>query len=231
MLLIYVDAVKKKKIPNPATTSYDTIVAAQEDPLIVAKLQFFLAISRTFNPFLTKFQTDEPVLPFLAKDLADLLKSLLRRFVKRELLQDLTPLKLTKVDVSDEENWVSPMHAEIGLGAETVIKALQSKSGSRVGELSVLTFRRECMQGLVNMVRKLQEKSPLKFPVVRHIACLDPTKMNRDPEWCIAKMKSIVQTFLQGKQLAGGVSAGKKKYCEGKVEVDKLLKFTMAVYC
>lgn len=58
------------------------------------------------------------------------------------------------------------------------------------------------MQGLVNMVRKLQEKSPLKFPVVRHIACSDPTKMNRDPEWCIAKMKSIVQTFLQGKQLS-----------------------------
>lgn len=74
MLLIYVDAVKKKKIPNPATTSYDTIATAQEDPLIVAKLQSFLAISRTFNPFLTKFQTDEPVLPFLAKDLADLLK-------------------------------------------------------------------------------------------------------------------------------------------------------------
>lgn len=44
--------------------------------------------------------------------------------MKRELLQDLTPLKLTKVDVSDEENWVSPMHAEIGLGAETVIKVI-----------------------------------------------------------------------------------------------------------
>lgn len=68
------------------------------------------------------------------------------------------------------------------------------------------------------MVKKVQEKSPLKFPVVRHIACLDPTNMSRDPEWCIEKMKSVVQRFLQDKQLAGGVSAGRNKYCLGTVE-------------
>ncbi|KAF4114191.1 hypothetical protein G5714_004414 [Onychostoma macrolepis] len=81
VIMKYVDAVKQKKLPNPGTASYDTIEAAQADPFIIAKLQFFLAISRTFNPFLTKYQTDEPVLPFLVKDLSELLKkSLLRRF-------------------------------------------------------------------------------------------------------------------------------------------------------
>lgn len=70
----YVDAVKQKKLPHPGTAPYDTVEAAQADPLISAKLQFFLAISRTFNPFLTKYQTDEPVLPFLAKDLSELIK-------------------------------------------------------------------------------------------------------------------------------------------------------------
>ena len=34
--------------------------------------------------------------------------------------------------------------------------------------------------------------------------------MNRDPEWCITQMKNIVQTFIQGKQLTGGIPAGKK---------------------
>ncbi|XP_013861075.1 uncharacterized protein LOC106515698, partial [Austrofundulus limnaeus] len=74
-IMKYMDAVKQKKLPNPGTASYDTIQAAQADPLIIAKLQFFLAISRTFNPFLTSYQTDEPVLPFLAEDLSELLKS------------------------------------------------------------------------------------------------------------------------------------------------------------
>lgn len=89
-------------------------------------------------------------------------------------------------------------------------QALQSKPGSKLGELSVLTFRRECMQGLLKIVSKVQEKSPLKFPVVRAIACLDPASMHRDPEWCLTKMKTLVQRFLQDKQLAGGISAGRE---------------------
>ena len=64
------------------------------------------------------------------------------------------------------------------------------------------------MQGLGKVIRKLQEKSSLKFPMVRQIACSDPTKMISDK--CIRQMKSVVQTFLQGKQLAGGIAAGKK---------------------
>ncbi|KAI2645765.1 Polyribonucleotide nucleotidyltransferase [Labeo rohita] len=114
---------------------YVTIVAAQGDPLIVAKLEFFLAISQTFRLLITKFQTDDPVLPFVAKDL------------------------------------------------------------------------KECMQGLATIVNKMQEKSPQKFSGVGHIACLGPTMMIRGPEWYITKTKSVVQRFLQDKQLAGGVSA------------------------
>jgi len=65
----YVEAVCRKELPNPGTSSFDTIEAANKDPLILAKLQFFLALSRTFFPFLKKYQTDEPVLPFLCRDL------------------------------------------------------------------------------------------------------------------------------------------------------------------
>lgn len=64
MLLTYIDAVEKKKVPNPNTASYDTICAARGDDFIVPKLQFFLSVARIFSPFLTKYQMDEPVLPF-----------------------------------------------------------------------------------------------------------------------------------------------------------------------
>ncbi|KAK9976616.1 hypothetical protein ABG768_021821, partial [Culter alburnus] len=193
MVMMYVDAVKQKKLPNPSTASYDTIEAAQADPLMIAKLQFFLAISRTFSLFLTNYQTDEPVLP------CELLKSLLRRFVKQEFLQDATSLRLTKIDVADEVNRVSYKNVDIGLGAESAIKALQSKPGSRGGELLVLTFRKECMQGLVKIVQKVQVKSPLKIPVVRAIGCLDPRSMHSDAEGSLTKIKTVVQTMLQDK--------------------------------
>nr|XP_023653576.1 uncharacterized protein LOC111836490 isoform X2 [Paramormyrops kingsleyae] len=128
MLSKYVDAVEKKKVPNPNTVSYDTILSAQSDDFIIAKLQFFLSVARSFGPFLTKYQTDEPVLPFLAKDLTELLMGLLRRFMKQELLQDRSPLQLIKIQVSDEKNWVSIKSVDLGLGAESAIKVMLSYS-------------------------------------------------------------------------------------------------------
>lgn len=73
MIQKYINAAENKKVQKPNTASYDTILAAQRDPLLIPKLQFFLSIARSFNPFLQKYQTDEPVLPFLAKDLTQLL--------------------------------------------------------------------------------------------------------------------------------------------------------------
>jgi len=35
----YVEAVCRKELPNPGTSSFDTIEAANKDPLILAKLQ------------------------------------------------------------------------------------------------------------------------------------------------------------------------------------------------
>ncbi|KAJ8388000.1 hypothetical protein AAFF_G00147910 [Aldrovandia affinis] len=114
-LTIYLDAVRTKKLPNSGTASFDTLEAS-------AKLQFYMAITRTFSPFLTRYQTDEPVTPFLTKGLAELMKSMLRHFVKRELLHDISPLQLVKLDVSDKKNWVHPTEVKIGLGAESVLK-------------------------------------------------------------------------------------------------------------
>lgn len=33
-----------------------------------------MAVARTFDPFMRKYQTDEPVMPFFGKDLAELIK-------------------------------------------------------------------------------------------------------------------------------------------------------------
>ncbi|KAK9978890.1 hypothetical protein ABG768_020628 [Culter alburnus] len=187
---------KRKELPNPGTGSYDTIEAAQKDPLILAKLHFFATIARTFDPFLKRYQTDEPVMPFLAKDLAEL--------IKREVLQDITKLQLTKLDLSEKKNLLLPQKIDIGLGADKALK------DTKISDLRVLEFRRDCMQGLTNIVRKVQEKSPLKYATVRQMACLDPSNMFRDPDRCKEQMKCLVQTFLQAKQLAGGVSAGRK---------------------
>ncbi|XP_050974815.1 uncharacterized protein LOC127170690 isoform X1 [Labeo rohita] len=199
----YIDAVRRKQLPNPGTASFDTVEDAMKDTLTEAKLHFSLTVARLFSPFLKKYQTDEPVMPFLSNDLAELIKSLLRRFVRRDILQDITTLQLTKLDVADKNNWLQPKDIDIGLGAESVLKS------RTIVELRVLEFKRDCTQGLSNIVRKIQEKSPLKYATVRQMGCLNPSVMFRDPDKCKRQMKCLVQTFLQDKQLKGGVSAGR----------------------
>ncbi len=73
-MTMYVDTVRTKRLPNPGTSSFDTLEAAQKDPLIIAKLHFYMSVIRTFKPFLTTYQTDQPMMPFLVNDLADLMK-------------------------------------------------------------------------------------------------------------------------------------------------------------
>lgn len=71
--MLYMDAVHKKQLPNPKSACFDTIEAANRDPLTIAKMHFFMTVAWTVHPFMKKYQTDEPVLPFFGKDLAELI--------------------------------------------------------------------------------------------------------------------------------------------------------------
>ncbi|KAK7918657.1 hypothetical protein WMY93_009941 [Mugilogobius chulae] len=135
------------------------------------------------------------MMPFLSQDLTELMKTLLRRFVKREVLQGISPLQLTKTDLTDPNNRLPLPNIDIGLGAESVI--------NKVSELTVLEFKRDCMKGLSDLIKKVQEKSPLKYATVRQMECLDPTAMFKEPDRCKMQMKSLIQTFLQCRQLTG----------------------------
>lgn len=73
-MLVYTNAVKTKELPHPGTASFDVIEDARKDPLTLPKLQFFRSVAQLFDPFLRKYQTEEPVMPFLGKDLAELIK-------------------------------------------------------------------------------------------------------------------------------------------------------------
>ncbi|XP_027145370.1 uncharacterized protein LOC113747891 isoform X2 [Larimichthys crocea] len=127
----YVDLVRAKKVKNPGTSSFDSVCEAQMDSLLLAKFHFFMAISRVFQPFLTKYQTDVPMMLFLWEDLETLMRNLLKRFIKREALPQ-TPYKLVRLDVVDHAMWLSPKEVDIGMGATVVIKVMSYPSSLRM---------------------------------------------------------------------------------------------------
>ena len=75
----YVKGVKSGKLPNPHIKSFDTIARCFDDPLFIVKANVFLSIALEIAPFLTKYQTDLPMVPFLVNDLHDTIFGLLDR--------------------------------------------------------------------------------------------------------------------------------------------------------
>lgn len=113
----FVKAVKEKTIINPNTSSYDTLVCAVADKLFVARLHFLISIAKLFTSFLTKYQNDELMIPFLVTDLKYLIYCVMIRFIKQSCLYE-------NKEVEDKNNWVSFSEVDVGLGRETVLKGL-----------------------------------------------------------------------------------------------------------
>ena len=75
-ILLYFDAIKKGKVDQPSCKSFKTLVAREKDNLLLAKLHCFVFIAKIMRPFLIRFQSNEPLAPFLFSNLLSIVKRL-----------------------------------------------------------------------------------------------------------------------------------------------------------
>ena len=61
--------------------SYDILVKHHKDNSIKFKFQFFVGIANILAPFLEQFQTDDPVMLFMDKMLASIIRRLMKIFL------------------------------------------------------------------------------------------------------------------------------------------------------
>lgn len=66
--------------PQPDTISFRNLKKAFTDPLLRAKLHFFLSVCSILEPFLHRFQSGDPMLPFLYEALSDTQTTLAHRY-------------------------------------------------------------------------------------------------------------------------------------------------------
>lgn len=60
----YVEGVQKDKIKVVSNRNYKTMLRYLNDPLFESKLAFFCTIDNDIEPFLTMFQSKNPMIPF-----------------------------------------------------------------------------------------------------------------------------------------------------------------------
>jgi len=84
--------VETMKKPESKIPTYD---------LLLPKFESLVCAAKWLQPFLTKYQSDWPMIPFLAKDLEVVLHGLMTIFIKASVLQEeASTKKLLDVDVT-----------------------------------------------------------------------------------------------------------------------------------
>ena len=84
--------------------------------MLKAKHLFWISLAQDFQPFLKMYRTEKPMVPFLASDLQNLLRSVMNRFIKENVLSSANSLtQVAKVDVSLDKNKKTYKELDIGI--------------------------------------------------------------------------------------------------------------------
>jgi hypothetical protein len=146
------------------------------DKLLKAKHLFWISVAQEFQPFLKLYQADRPLIPFLASDLENLLRTVMARFVKDDVITSATSyLKLAEVDISSSDNLKAAKSIDVGIATKRELNSL--RRDEKVTQREEFEFRIQCKTFLSCCTKKILEKGPLKYYIVRCMRCLDPRVM------------------------------------------------------
>ncbi|XP_048577470.1 uncharacterized protein LOC116618576 [Nematostella vectensis] len=197
----YVQAVlSQKKFTTPTSKSFKIVRDATKDILVPAKMAAFESVASQLQPFLTAFQSDNPILPFLVSRLQKVIQSLMKRFIKPDVLQQAnSPIKLAKFDLSNKENYLDDKKVDVGFVAQAKIRKLLLDK--KVSGLQAFQFRNEFRDFMKSVVSKLLEKTPIAYSVARNLAFLDPAEIVEDKEGSISKFKVVLKKMVEYKRV------------------------------
>jgi hypothetical protein len=212
---------KSGSLPKNITCQH--IKEACNDPLIRAKTHFFISVAAVVEPFLRKYQTNKPMVPFMYQDMGGCLRNLMARFMKKEVLAEAdTVTKLCKLDVKDSKFFVAHKDVDIGVAAKTEL------SKCKLSERDIMQFRMECRTFLSAMTAKILERSPLKYTLVRSASSLVPTAVLHGTSSAKHNFTTLVEKLFESNNISAAVAdSAKNQYsllCQS-ASTDRKLSF------
>ena len=170
----YLEKLPKSKQPAKGEGKQFLLLRKQVDsPLVQAKMKFMEYVASLLNEFLRGFQTDQPMVPFLAETLHTLVRCIMTMFILNETMQKANNLmKLLKVDVSDRGIYKPLEATDIGMGAKICVSKYKHSPKFKQSVLNDFLKGAQC--ALSSLLSHLIEKSPLKYSFLRLTASLNP---------------------------------------------------------
>ena len=189
--LPHIEKYVNKISPKPAIISFSNISKAISDPLLKAKLEFIFSLGSVVEPFLTKYQSPSPLLPFLFDDLDQVLRALYRRILKPDVVSGagLTS-QLLKLDLSASSKDFLPINKiDIGFGAKSSLNSLKLPEEKKS---QYLTETRNC---IVFIIQKVIQRSPLAYAIVKASSALCPLIISKQKDVAISRFDSLLKNL------------------------------------
>ena len=223
----YFQTLCKSKQPSK-NGSYETLVTHHTDVFMKVKLQFFVDVASMMSSYLKQFQTDNPMMPFISEVLENLIRRLLKIFIRKVVIDEVdSAYSLIKIDLQKPENHLRPESIKLPTATKTLLSSLQASLTKK------LKFKEECVAFVKGIVEKLQERSPLKFVFVRSLSSLVPKNMIESKN-CSSKFEKVVDKLYMANHINSKEADGAKLQLEefisstAKVHRDQFLGFSLA---
>ena len=164
------------------------------------------------------------MVPFLASDLQNLLRSVMNRFIKENVLSSANSFtQVAKVDVSLDKNKKTCKELDIGIVTRKELDHL--KQHQVISSEEKKHFEFDAKAFLSSTAGKLLEKCPLKFPIVHFLRSLDPQVIGGSTSTCVKLLERLLGCLLDAKRIhEGDVDSIKREYSSFAQEVHDIPK-------
>ena len=164
------------KSKQPKSKSFEAVKDVIDDVLYPAKLSFVSYFVGLIQPFLTCYQSDKPMIPFLHDDIFNLVFSLLQIVVKPDKLQECETMSdMKKIDLGKKENLLKACDFNTGFVSTQFIK--EPKRKDKVSSHEVLSYKRNVYEFVVSAVEKMFDRIPVESAIICNAIVFNPAKM------------------------------------------------------
>lgn len=160
-----------------------------DNKLLLVEIQFLKSVMTVFTKITQLLQWEAPLIPILYDELSCLLVTLMRRFLKAEIVGKKTGASLYDVDINDSSSHLSK--ADIGQEASKTLDHLLSSG--KISQRDYLEFYSRCHMFYSCCVVRLLKTLPLKNKILRDLQVLHP--FSRSVDWSTAAIRRLADAI------------------------------------
>ena len=129
---------------------------------------------------------------YMFDDIINLVKTLMKLFIKADVVDSCSYKDLKKIDLSNKDNFISSYSINIDFAARNTILELRKKDIVNSKEIS--SFQKECRTFIISLVEKLFERMLNSISILKNVTIINPQKaLEFGQQKCIESFQVYIQ--------------------------------------